>query len=98
LLITYIIVLQQLRSAIHTFLLSLVALQQLDLGASSRILAAFFFPGKSHFMMTNAIIRELVRQGHEVKFITPFSLAKEKLGPNYKEIVIPQYDFWPESK
>jgi len=68
------------------------------LGASSRILAAFFFPGKSHFMMTNAIIRELVRQGHEVKFITPFSLAKEKLGPNYKEIVIPQYDFWPESK
>ncbi|XP_037716742.1 UDP-glycosyltransferase UGT5-like [Drosophila subpulchrella] len=88
----------QLRSALHIFLLSLVALQQLDLGASSRILAAFFFPGKSHFMMTNAIIRELVRQGHEVTFITPFSLAKEKLGPNYKEIVIPQYDFWPEIK
>ncbi|KAH8290982.1 hypothetical protein KR054_007661, partial [Drosophila jambulina] len=83
---------------LHIFLLSLMALQQLDLGAGSRILAAFFFPGKSHFMMTNAIIRELVKRGHEVTFITPFSLAKEKLGPNYKEIVIPKYDFWPETQ
>ncbi|KAH8290217.1 hypothetical protein KR054_001100, partial [Drosophila jambulina] len=89
---------KQLRSTLNIFLLSLVALQQLDLGAGSRILAAFFFPGKSHFMMTNAIIRELVKRGHEVTFITPFSLAKEKLGPNYKEIVIPKYDFWPEIK
>ncbi|KAH8263950.1 hypothetical protein KR038_010324, partial [Drosophila bunnanda] len=89
---------QQLRSTLHILLLSLVALQQLDLGAGSRILAAFIFPGKSHFMMTNAIIRELVKRGHEVTFITAFSLAKEKLGPNYKEIVIPQYDFWPEIK
>jgi len=83
---------------LHILFLSIVALQQLDLGASSRILAAFFFPGKSHFMMTNAIIRELVKQGHEVTFITPFSMAKEKLGPNYSEIVIPKYDFWPEGK
>ncbi|KAH8254192.1 hypothetical protein KR032_008814, partial [Drosophila birchii] len=89
---------QQFRSFLNILLLSLVALQQLDLGAGSRILAAFFFPGKSHFMMTNAIIRELVKRGHEVTFITPFSLAKEKMGPNYKEIVIPQYDFWPEIK
>ncbi|XP_017033184.1 UDP-glycosyltransferase UGT5-like [Drosophila kikkawai] len=88
----------QFRRALHIFLLSLVALQQLDLGAGSRILAAYFFPSKSHFMMTNAIIRELVKRGHEVTFITPFSLAKEKLGPNYKEIVIPQYDFWPETQ
>ncbi|XP_034654250.1 UDP-glucuronosyltransferase 2C1 [Drosophila subobscura] len=79
-------------------LLTLVALQQLDLGAGSRILAAFFFPGKSHFMMTNAIVRELVQRGHEVTYITPFSLAKENLGPNYKEIVIAQYNFWPEIK
>nr|XP_016927408.2 UDP-glycosyltransferase UGT5-like [Drosophila suzukii] len=46
--------------------------------------------------MTNAIIRELVQQGHEVTFITPFSMAKENLGSNYTEIVIPKYDFWPE--
>jgi len=49
-------------------------------------------------MMTNAIIRELVKQGHEVTFITPFSMVKERLGPNYSEIVIPKYDFWPEGK
>ncbi|XP_017033095.2 UDP-glycosyltransferase UGT5-like [Drosophila kikkawai] len=86
----------QLKSLPHILLLSMVALHQLDSGAGSRILAAFFFPGRSHFMMTNAIIRELVKRGHEVTFITPFSLAKEKLGPNYKEIVISQYYFWPE--
>ncbi|KAH8331593.1 hypothetical protein KR074_007669, partial [Drosophila pseudoananassae] len=89
---------QKLRSGLQILFVSLVALQQLDLGEGSRILAAFFFPGKSHFMMTNAIIRELVKRGHEVTFITPFSLEKENLGPNYKEIVIGQYNFWPEIK
>ncbi|XP_044248981.1 UDP-glycosyltransferase UGT5-like [Drosophila takahashii] len=95
---TFRILLDAFKSGVYILLLSLVALQQLDFGSSSRILAAFFFPGKSHFMMTNAIIRELVKQGHEVTFITPFTLAKENLGPNYREIVIPQYDFWPETK
>ncbi|XP_034110395.1 UDP-glycosyltransferase UGT5 [Drosophila albomicans] len=85
----------QLKSAWKVLLLGLVALQHLELAAGSRILAAFFFPGKSHFMMTNAMVRELVKRGHEVTFLTPFSLAKENLGDNYKEILIPQYDFWP---
>ncbi|KAH8269649.1 hypothetical protein KR018_012619 [Drosophila ironensis] len=89
---------QNFGSTLRILVLSLLALQQLDLGEGSRILAAFFFPGKSHFMMTNAIIRELVKRGHEVTFITPFSLAKENLGSNYKEIVIAHYDFWPESE
>ncbi|KAH8400897.1 hypothetical protein KR009_001681, partial [Drosophila setifemur] len=89
---------QKLKSSLQFLLLSLMALQQVDFGQGSRILAAFFFPGKSHFMMTNAIIRELVKRGHEVTFITPFSLAKENLGANYKEILIAQYDFWPEIK
>ncbi|KAL7735231.1 hypothetical protein ACLKA6_016140 [Drosophila palustris] len=85
----------QLKSAWKVLLLGLVALQHLEIAAGSRILAAFFFPGKSHFMMTNAIIRELVKRGHEVTFVTPFSLAKENLGSNYTEILIPQYNFWP---
>ncbi|EDW02191.1 GH20036 [Drosophila grimshawi] len=46
-------------------------------------------------MMTNAIIRELVQRGHEVTFITPFTLANENLGSNYTEVLIPQYNFWP---
>ncbi|EDW58411.1 UDP-glycosyltransferase UGT5 [Drosophila virilis] len=87
-----------LRWALHFMLLSLLALQEIHFTAGSRILAAFFLPGKSHFMMTNSIIRELVKRGHEVTFITPFSLAKENLGANYKEIVLPQYDMWTDIK
>ncbi|KAH8263949.1 hypothetical protein KR038_010325, partial [Drosophila bunnanda] len=88
-----------LRSAyLHTLLLGLVTLLQLDSGAGFRILVTFFFPAKSHSMMTNAIVRELVKRGHEVTMITSISMAKENLGPNYTEIPIPPYEIWPESK
>ncbi|KAH8249256.1 hypothetical protein KR032_007659, partial [Drosophila birchii] len=83
---------QKFKSALNTILLSLMALQHLKFVAGSRILAAFFFPGKSHFMMTNAVIRELVKRGHEVTFITSWSLAEENLGANYTEILFAQYD------
>ncbi|XP_017033096.1 UDP-glucosyltransferase 2-like [Drosophila kikkawai] len=88
--------LKQLPSILHILLLSVVTLLQLDLGYSHRILATFFFPARSHSMITNAIIRELVKRGHEVTFITSMSMAKENLGPNYKEIPIPPYEIWPE--
>ncbi|KAH8292021.1 hypothetical protein KR054_003528, partial [Drosophila jambulina] len=65
-------------------------------GEGARILAPFFLPVRSHFMMTNAIIRELVQRGHEVTFITPFSLAKENLGANYTEILLPLYNTWAD--
>nr|NP_001097859.4 UDP-glycosyltransferase family 49 member B2 [Drosophila melanogaster]AAF55892.7 UDP-glycosyltransferase family 49 member B2 [Drosophila melanogaster] len=68
----------------------------LGTGDGARILAPFFLPVKSHFMMTDAIIRELVKRGHEVTFITPLSLAKENLGPNYREILLPKYDTWAD--
>ncbi|KAH8384528.1 hypothetical protein KR200_008715, partial [Drosophila serrata] len=62
----------------------------------ARILAPFFLPVRSHFMMTNAIIRELVHRGHEVTFITPFSLVKENLGANYTEVLLPLYNTWAD--
>nr|XP_017035577.1 UDP-glycosyltransferase UGT5 [Drosophila kikkawai] len=65
-------------------------------GEGARILAPFFLPVRSHFMMTNAIIRELVQRGHEVTFITPFSLAKENLGANYTEVLLPLYNTWAD--
>ncbi|XP_017081810.2 UDP-glycosyltransferase UGT5 [Drosophila eugracilis] len=77
-------------------ILKLLILCLLALGDGARILAPFFLPVRSHFMMTNAIIRELVKRGHEVTFITPLSLAKENLGPNYKEILLPHYDTWAD--
>lgn len=65
----------------------------------ARILSVYSFPGKSHFMMQKAIIKELVRNGHQVTLITAFSLAPLNLGSNYTEILIePVYDFWKDVK
>ncbi|EDW96273.1 uncharacterized protein Dyak_GE24978 [Drosophila yakuba] len=76
--------------------IKLLLLFLLGIGDGARILAPFFLPVKSHFMMTDAIIRELVKRGHEVTFITPLSLAKENLGPKYREILLPKYDTWAD--
>ncbi|XP_023297834.2 UDP-glycosyltransferase UGT5-like [Lucilia cuprina] len=64
---------------------------------SSKILAVYIFPGKSHFMMHNTIIKELIQRGHQVTMITAFSLKDLKLGANYTEVLIePVYDFWTD--
>ncbi|KAH8283702.1 hypothetical protein KR018_012601, partial [Drosophila ironensis] len=80
----------------HGLILSLMTLHQPNLATGSRILAAFLFPAKSHFMMTNALIRELVARGHEVTNISPVSLANENLGPNYKEVLFAPFDSWKD--
>ncbi|XP_034654248.1 UDP-glucuronosyltransferase 2B13 isoform X1 [Drosophila subobscura] len=65
----------------------------------SKILAVYAFPGKSHYMMHTALMRELVESGHQVTMVTAFSLEKEHLGSNYTEILIePVYDFWHDVK
>ncbi|BFG05756.1 UDP-glucuronosyltransferase 2B13 [Drosophila madeirensis] len=65
----------------------------------SKILAVYAFPGKSHYMMHTALMRELVESGHQVTMVTAFSLEKEQLGSNYTEILIePVYDFWHDVK
>ncbi|XP_017073251.2 LOW QUALITY PROTEIN: UDP-glycosyltransferase UGT5 [Drosophila eugracilis] len=72
---------------------------QPELAEGSKILAVYAFPGKSHFMMHTALMRELVESGHQVTMISAFSLEKEKLGSNYTEILIePVYDFWHDVK
>ncbi|KPU76021.1 uncharacterized protein Dana_GF12119, isoform D [Drosophila ananassae] len=88
----------RITNVLQILMLSIVALLKPEMGDGARILAAFVFPASSHFMMTNAIIRELVKRGHEVTFITPFSLSKENLGPNYKEILIAQANIWDPMK
>ncbi|XP_055379736.1 UDP-glycosyltransferase UGT5-like [Condylostylus longicornis] len=76
-------------------LVILILASYANLGEGARILAVFAFPGKSHFMMTKAIISELTRRGHEITLITAFPI-NEKLS-NYKEILIePVYDFWTD--
>lgn len=68
-------------------------------GEASKILAVYAFPGKSHYMMHTSIIKELIRNGHQVTMITAFSLNHLKLGANYTEVLIePVYDFWSDGK
>ncbi|XP_061389119.1 UDP-glycosyltransferase UGT5 [Musca vetustissima] len=65
----------------------------------SRILAVFSFPGKSHYGMHSALIKELIDRGHHVTMVAAFSLKHLKLGQNYTEILIePVYDFWSDIK
>ncbi|XP_037716694.1 UDP-glycosyltransferase UGT5 [Drosophila subpulchrella] len=72
---------------------------QLEPVEGYKILAVYSFPGKSHFMMHKALMRELVESGHQVTMITAISLEKEELGSNYTEILIePVYDFWHDVK
>ncbi|KAH8254186.1 hypothetical protein KR032_008812 [Drosophila birchii] len=84
---------------IYGILLAGCFYSQLDLADGAKILAVYAYPGKSHFMMHNALMRELVESGHQVTMITAFSLEKEQLGDNFTEILIePVYDYWHDVK
>ncbi|XP_055606533.1 UDP-glycosyltransferase UGT5-like [Uranotaenia lowii] len=62
----------------------------------SRILGVFTFPGRSHWMMIDAIINELLDRGHQVTAIANFPLSRSH--ENYTEIrIAPIYDFWKKS-
>ncbi|XP_017866751.1 PREDICTED: UDP-glucuronosyltransferase 2B13 isoform X1 [Drosophila arizonae] len=75
------------------------ALAALPQARPANILAVYAFPGKSHFMMHTALIKELVESGHNVTMITAFSLSAQQLGSNYTELLIePVYDFWHDVK
>lgn len=80
------------------FSLTFVALLTVSHTDAARILAAFVFQAKSHYMMHNVLIKELINRGHEVTFITSSSMNKN-LGDNYTEILIdPVYNYEPDSK
>ncbi|XP_073847612.1 UDP-glycosyltransferase UGT5-like isoform X2 [Musca autumnalis] len=65
----------------------------------SHILAVFAFPGKSHYGMHSALIKELIDRGHHVTMVAAFTLKHLNLGTNYTEILIePVYDFWSDVK
>ncbi|XP_055531216.1 UDP-glycosyltransferase UGT5-like [Wyeomyia smithii] len=64
---------------------------------SSRILAVFAFPGRSHWMMIDAIINELLDRGHQVTCIANYPLSRGQ-HENYTDIrIAPIYDFWKKS-
>ncbi|XP_055838424.1 UDP-glycosyltransferase UGT5-like [Episyrphus balteatus] len=78
--------------------LTFVALLVVSYTDAARILAAFVFQAKSHYMMHNVLIKELINRGHEVTFITSNSMNKN-LGENYTEVLIdPVYNYEPDIK
>ncbi|XP_055627180.1 UDP-glycosyltransferase UGT5-like [Toxorhynchites rutilus septentrionalis] len=63
---------------------------------ASRILGVFVFPGRSHWMMIDAIINELLDRGHQVTAIGNYALSRQH--ENYTDIrIAPIYDFWKKS-
>jgi len=63
-------------------LLAILAFDQVT--NSYRILGMFPLEGKSHWIMQEALMKELARRGHQVDVFTHFPL--EKPIPNYKDI------------
>ncbi|XP_058832649.1 UDP-glycosyltransferase UGT5-like isoform X2 [Topomyia yanbarensis] len=85
-------------SVLHTYSLALFILSCLSWQSteSSRILGVFAFPGRSHWMMIDAILNELLDRGHQVTSISNYPLSREH--ENYTEIrIAPIYDFWKKS-
>ncbi|XP_058464090.1 UDP-glycosyltransferase UGT5-like isoform X2 [Malaya genurostris] len=63
---------------------------------TSRILGVFAFPGRSHWMMIDAVLNELLDRGHQVTCIGNYPLSRSH--DNYTEIrIAPIYDFWNKS-
>ncbi|XP_055915994.1 UDP-glucosyltransferase 2-like [Eupeodes corollae] len=72
-----------------TFVTLLLTLTQCN---AYKILAAFVFPARSHYMMHTVLIKELLNRGHEVTFITTMPMGKN-LGKHYTEVLIPTYNY-----
>lgn len=81
---------------IRHLIFSLVCALSWHQSEPARILGVFAFPGRSHWMMIDAILNELLDRGHEVTCIANFALSRRH--ENYTEIrIAPIYDFWKES-
>uniref|UniRef100_A0A1W7R8N0 UDP-glucuronosyltransferase n=1 Tax=Aedes albopictus TaxID=7160 RepID=A0A1W7R8N0_AEDAL len=82
-----------LKNTLPLLFLSALAWHHAD---SSRILAVFVFPGRSHWMMIDAILNGLLDRGHQVTCIANYPLSRKH--ENYTELrVAPIYDFWKNS-
>ncbi|KAK0175127.1 hypothetical protein PV327_008906 [Microctonus hyperodae] len=76
----------------HTFLLSFmitILLSDLHGGSGHRILGIFPFHTKSHMIMFEQLMKELIKRGHQIDVIN--TLPQEKPYPNYTDIEIPLF-------
>jgi glucuronosyltransferase len=52
----------------------------------AKILGVFPLPGKSHFIVSSALMKELANRGHQVTVLSPF--PEKSPIPNYTDIDI----------
>lgn len=58
-----------------------------------KILVTTPMSGKSHFLYMQSFVKAFIARGHDVTFLTSYSLKNEKLA-NYTEVLIdPPFDF-----
>lgn len=69
----------------NSLLVFIILLGLAQICASYRILVAYPFTGKSHFLFVYQLSKGLVRKGHQVDIISPFP-QKEKF-PNLTQII-----------
>lgn len=55
-------------------------------GNCARILGVFPLPGKSHYILGSALMKELAERGHDVTIITPFTEKEKPKNGSYTEI------------
>lgn len=73
-----------MKAVLAVVLLAILACDQVANGY--RILGVFPLQGKSHWIMQEALMKDLARRGHQVDVVTHFPL--EKPIPNYTDISI----------
>ncbi|XP_044729433.1 UDP-glycosyltransferase UGT5-like [Chrysoperla carnea] len=55
----------------------------------AKILGLFPSPSKSHIILGQALFKSLANHGHNVTFVSPYSL--EKTPPNYRELIMKEF-------
>lgn len=55
---------------------------------SAKILSIFPMASPSHYILGNALLRELAEQGHDVTMISPFTEKNPPKKGSYKDIVL----------
>jgi glucuronosyltransferase len=84
----------QQTSGIYVLLITLLLVASAN---SSKILFLVAFPGHSHWLMFEHVIRELLVRGHEVSAVTNYQLKGNYT--NYHEYMIePKFDFEGDSE
>lgn len=77
-------------------ILTFIIFLTISSGRCANILGFFQFPSKSHHILSSALLKGLVKNGHNVTVISPFPLAKKM--QNYTDIVLTNIMDWQKGE